>query len=73
MKNNSSKKFYAWFDVSSTRKSFDMFNSIYLFYLDNLDSERCWTRKYIEFDQTQRTLTFHSNEVCHFLSDFYKQ
>ncbi len=55
------------------RKYLFRFNQIYLFQLDNLDNERYWTRKYIEFDQTQRTLTFHSNEVCHFLSDFYKQ
>ncbi|CAF3592828.1 unnamed protein product [Adineta steineri] len=45
MKNDSSHKFYAWFDVSN-----------------NLDDERSWIRKYIEFDQTKRTLTFYSND-----------
>jgi hypothetical protein len=37
------------------------------FRLDNLDDERSWIRKYIEFDRTKRTLTFYSNDVCNFL------
>ncbi|CAF4066268.1 unnamed protein product [Rotaria sp. Silwood2] len=45
MKNDSSEKFYAWFDVSN-----------------NLDDERSWIRKYIEFDRTKRTLTLYSND-----------
>ena len=41
---------------------------IYLLKIDNLDDERNWIHKYIEVNQTKRTLTFHSNEVCHLLS-----
>ncbi|CAM4775028.1 unnamed protein product [Rotaria magnacalcarata] len=48
MKNDSSEKFYAWFDVSN-----------------NLDDERSWIRKYIEFDRTKRTLTLYSNDCIH--------
>ncbi len=45
---------------------------ISLFKIDNLDDERSWIRKYIEFDRTKRTLTFYSNDVCIFFRYFYK-
>ena len=32
--------------------------------LDNLDDERTWRRKYLQFDRVQRTLTFYSTDVC---------
>jgi hypothetical protein len=67
MKNDSSQNLYAWFDVSSKLKIFNHFYYLFIFELDNLDDERSWIRKYIEFDRTNRTLTFYSNEVCNFL------
>ncbi|CAF3987551.1 unnamed protein product, partial [Rotaria sp. Silwood1] len=48
MKNDSTEKFYAWFDVSN-----------------NLDDERSWIRKYVEFDRTKRILTLYSNDGMH--------
>lgn len=38
-------------------------NSWWSFFLDNLDDERNWVRKYVEFDRSKRTLTFYSNDV----------
>jgi hypothetical protein len=67
MKNDLSQNLYAWFDVSSKLKIFFfIFNFLFSFELDNLDDERSWIRKYIEFDRTKRTLTFYSNDVCNF-------
>jgi len=67
MKNDSSQKQYAWFDVSSKSTCFRfLLYFISLFKIDNLDDERSWIRKYIEFDRTKRTLTFYSNDVCNF-------
>jgi hypothetical protein len=72
MKNELSQNLYAWFDVSSKIKTPFFFVCLKilffcsLFKLDNLDDERSWIRKYIEFDRTKRTLTFYSNDVCNF-------
>ncbi|CAF3884835.1 unnamed protein product, partial [Rotaria sordida] len=32
---------------------------------NNLDDERSWIRKYVEFDRTKRTLTLYSNDCIH--------
>lgn len=70
MKNELSSNISAWFDVTSKKKIPLRYLPRFVFYLDNLDDERSWIRKYLELDQTKRTLTFYSNDVCNRFSFF---
>ena len=64
----------ARFDLSSNFSnrsswSFDCF----IWHLDDLENEQHWIGIYVKLDIYEHRLRISSNEVCHFLSHFYKQ